>query len=260
MPNPATFRRMNSGQLFTPLSLSELAFWIDFTDTSTITMDGSNLISTVRSKIGGYTATQSTDANKPTWTANTLNGKGVAAFDGGDELLLTGDALSLIRNVSQYEMLTVARATGGSGTARTLFQFTTNNAALTRATLIYQNTNAFVAGGRRLDADAADTTSNGTVTVNTWYVFGSANNHSNATLNMYRNNSITPVATDNSFLTTGSTSDTASARGAIGSNGNGGAFLTGQVAHVFLFKPILSDANRARLFGWIAQETALSVS
>jgi hypothetical protein len=259
MPNPVLNRKLNSGQIFTPMALAEMAAWWDFTDLSTMSINGSNLIASITSKVGGHIAAQSTDANKPTYTANTLNGKSVAAFDGGDELTFSGTTLDMIRNVDQYEFMAVARATGGSGTARFVLNFSTNGATTSRANLLFSNANQFQIGGRRLDADSADSLSNGTVTLNTWYIFGSAANYGTTNIDMYRN-SITAVANKNPWLTAGSTSNTASARAGIGSTGNASSFLIGQIAHVFIFKPILSTYNRTRLIEWLSRECAITLT
>lgn len=66
---------------FVPTSLSGCILWLDANDLSTITKDGSNLVSQWNDKSGvGNNAVQATGAKQPTWTTNTLNGKAIVDF------------------------------------------------------------------------------------------------------------------------------------------------------------------------------------
>lgn len=68
---------------WTPAALgSALALWLDASDASTITLNGS-AVSQWNDKSGNNRhATQATAANQPTYTLNGLNGKPVLTFDG----------------------------------------------------------------------------------------------------------------------------------------------------------------------------------
>jgi len=60
------------GSFVNPLSISGLQLWLDFSDSNSITLSGSN-ISEIRDKSGNnFHATQSTDANRP--SQSTVNG------------------------------------------------------------------------------------------------------------------------------------------------------------------------------------------
>lgn len=71
---------------FNPKSISGLAAWWDFNDAATVTV--STGISAVTDKSGnGRTLTQNTTNNRPAWTANSVNGKYAAVFDGSNDTL-----------------------------------------------------------------------------------------------------------------------------------------------------------------------------
>lgn len=66
---------------FVPTSLSGCILWLDANDLSTITKDGSNLVSQWNDKsTAGNNAVQATGAKQPLWTTNTLNGKAIVDF------------------------------------------------------------------------------------------------------------------------------------------------------------------------------------
>ncbi len=70
--NPRLLRPTPSG--FNPKSISGLLFWVDFSDASSVTLDGSSKISAVNDKSGnGYNGTQTTAGNR--LGVSTLNGR-----------------------------------------------------------------------------------------------------------------------------------------------------------------------------------------
>jgi len=78
---------------FSPLSLPNLALWLDASDTSTITLDGSNNVSEWRDKSGNARhASQATTTQRPSYTSsNQINGVNAPRFDGTDDFLATSN-------------------------------------------------------------------------------------------------------------------------------------------------------------------------
>ena len=95
-----------------PGSLNDIALWLDVADTSSITKDSSNKVSNWADKSGnGGSASQSTAANQPTFTASGLNNLPTLSFDGSNDYLRSSTL-----NISQpYSIFMVAKTTGGSG-------------------------------------------------------------------------------------------------------------------------------------------------
>jgi hypothetical protein len=82
--SPRLLRPRASG--FNPKSISGLAGWWDFNDAATVTVQTG--ISSVLDKSGnGRTLLQTTTNNQPAWTANAINGKYAAVFDGMNDTL-----------------------------------------------------------------------------------------------------------------------------------------------------------------------------
>lgn len=68
-------------------SVSGIYAWYDFSDASTITLNGST-ISQIKDKSGnGLHLTQATAANQPTLTANAMNGRSAATFTGNQYIM-----------------------------------------------------------------------------------------------------------------------------------------------------------------------------
>lgn len=75
---------------FTPRHLANLQLWLDASDASTITQDGSNNVSQWNDKSGkGNNVTQTTAANRPAYTTAGQRGMNVVTFDGSNDFLTT---------------------------------------------------------------------------------------------------------------------------------------------------------------------------
>lgn len=78
---PTHRRRSNTGPITAPTDLPNCALWLDGADADTQTVNGSNLLASWLDKSGNTrTATQSSDAIKPTVHPTGQNGKGTVAF------------------------------------------------------------------------------------------------------------------------------------------------------------------------------------
>ena len=94
-----------------PGSLNDIALWLDVADTSSITKDSSNKVSNWADKSGnGGSASQSTAANQPTFTASGLNNLPTLSFDGSNDYLRSSTL-----NISQPYYFHGCETTGGSG-------------------------------------------------------------------------------------------------------------------------------------------------
>ena len=77
--NPRLLRPRASG--FNPKSISGLSLWLDASDASTITLNGSN-VSEWRDKSGGSpNASQATAASQPAYTSSAINGRPAVDFN-----------------------------------------------------------------------------------------------------------------------------------------------------------------------------------
>lgn len=76
----------NTPFLPTRIGGGNLKLWLDASDTSTITHSSGSVSAWADKSGNGNNATQGTGSSQPTTGVNTINGKNVIAFDGGDQL------------------------------------------------------------------------------------------------------------------------------------------------------------------------------
>jgi len=80
--------RGDEAPAFSPADLADLALWLDATDASTITLDGSNNVSQWDDKSGNARhATQAAALNRPTYLSSGINGLPTVRGDGDDDIM-----------------------------------------------------------------------------------------------------------------------------------------------------------------------------
>lgn len=95
--NPRLLRPLQTG--FSPQKIAGLQLWLDGSDSSTITLNGTT-VSEWRSKVGGIALTQGTAAAQPTLNTNYFSGRSALSFDGGDALATTSAGLAVAPSTS----------------------------------------------------------------------------------------------------------------------------------------------------------------
>ena len=76
------------GGLTDPSTVDNLSLWIDASDGTTVTKDGSNRVSQIDDKVGSYNWTQAGgNALKPIHGTRTINGLDVLDFDGVNQFM-----------------------------------------------------------------------------------------------------------------------------------------------------------------------------
>jgi hypothetical protein len=157
-------RSRGGGATFNPLSIPNLALWLDAADTSTITHT-SNSVSQWNDKSGnGNNATQGTGANQPVTNTRTINGRNVLDFNVAEPRMnlpvaLTGDKNTTCFYVFQVDVSKTHRLMNGTnaGGTRVLMQQTAfqyqymnrNDFTATSAISATFDTNAHIGIARR---------------------------------------------------------------------------------------------------------------
>ena len=86
-----------------PIILPDCALWIDVSDPSSITKDGSSFISQANDKSSnGKNVTEGTGANQPLFVANVFNGLPTMRFDGINDRLATDGTFAVGSNVTMF--------------------------------------------------------------------------------------------------------------------------------------------------------------
>lgn len=182
-------------------------------------------------------AVQGTPASQPTLITNAINGHKAVSFDGvNDFLQLTGAALDVARNRSALTVFIVyAYPSNFSGTRSFLYLSTGTSSTSSRVYMGLKDSSGFLgAGGRRLDTDSALFTGATAPVVGEVAVTTARFVYSSSDLYIYKNGTLS--STNTSFGTNGSTSDTSSLAGVIGSNLAGTAeILPGRIAEILIY-------------------------
>lgn len=153
------------GSGFNPLSIPNLALWLDASDASTLFQDsGGTTAAAADGDVVGYAkdkgtnlwnATQGTALNKPILKLAIQNGRNVIRFDGSNDVLSTPTAAkALFRNKGYgYIFMGVAPNNTASGTTRSLLHVYTPGGAARLALVEGTVANKFSLFAKRLDAD-----------------------------------------------------------------------------------------------------------
>lgn len=98
----------NSGTIFT---ITPAGFWFDFSDSTGMSLDGSNRCASVLDRVNGYSVVQSTSGNKPTFVASSLNSLGGLNFNGSKYMASTQGALAKLTDAARakYTIFVVSK-------------------------------------------------------------------------------------------------------------------------------------------------------
>ena len=236
-------RRVRENGVVVPRLPGLLAWW-DFSDLSTITKDGSNLVSAVTDKSNNSNGLlQATGAKQPTWTAANKNGLDVLDFDGGDALTVPSGIYSLA-NGDWTSFFVVIQDAGANERLMTLA--IAGNAS--RLVIRYAGAgNAVV-----IQNNATGTVPSASATVTNWNIVTAR--HADATTQGIAVNNGTE-ATDANGANIGSI-----VAGAIGADGAAGAsFFNGKMAEILIYNRSLSVAERTSIAAYLSLKWGITI-
>lgn len=244
-------------QLAAPAAIGGLKLWLAAGGITGLA-DGATVATWPDRSGNGFNATQATEANKPLYKVNIINGRPVVRFDGtNDTMALTGGALDIVRNVSGATIFAVVKSTGAAQNGRVVF-FANNVAATSRLSLHQSVAPNWEAIYRRLDADAADTLTDGAANTSP-HVLSLVRDYAAATATLYVDGG--SGTTDATANTAGSTSDTASANAQIGaSSAAGGNPFPGDIAEVIIYNRALTTAERKSIELMLGNKYGIAVT
>lgn len=104
-PIPRIDHRAGQDLRDTPSLLSGLELWFDAADRSTLTFDGA-AVAAWRSKVNGFTATQTTANNRPVYVQNGLNSRPSLLFDGTNDRFDTDCNASRVTGYATFAAVT----------------------------------------------------------------------------------------------------------------------------------------------------------
>lgn len=255
-------------------SMISTALWLDAADASTVTADGSNLVSQVNDKSGNGRNFTSSSTARPTFSANTLNSKAVFTF-GGSQYLTSSSAAStwnFMHTTGGCTFWLVGKA-GNVSNPQTEYNFLGNNSGATSTVghaLYYSDINNgggkdndlavdFVSRGQITTFNVFNVSTNNALTPNVAFLASVARDPGNATAAersaIYMNGS-TPIKLNT--ITSPASSANATHALQIGAAGNNAAPMIGYVSEVIITNSIASTDTRQRIEGYLAHKWGLT--
>lgn len=271
---PPTAAFADSACAWTPATEPGVDVWIDFSDSSEMSLVSSD-IDSVWSKAANDTlqAVAIASTRRPTLTASALNGLSVASFS-GDAMYIANNGggwlngTDIFRNVSGGYVAALYRSnpSNPNSNSRILFFNSTPTDTTTRLGLFQSiassGANSPALLGRRLDADSGQTLNSGSSLGTAWTIVVGYIDWANSDAYVYVNGTL--AASTTSFQTSGSTSNTASNTSpTIGAALNGGASVQhfeGDIAQVFVGRSALTTTVRQKLEGYLAHTYGLTAN
>ena len=258
---------------WTPALIST-ALWLDAADASTVTADGSNLVSNVNDKSGNGRNFTASGGARPTYSTSTLNSKAVFTF-GGSQFLTSTSAAStcnFLHNPNGSTVVAVWKAGNSSdpnallglcGTSTTpstnigLALFYDDRVSAARQNKIVSVIQKGVSG----ESAAANVSADEAMPANAAVILSHIGDPGNATAasrSSLRINAGSAIELNTS--TFAPTSNSASFTLELGSTGNNVFPLTGYIAEFIVLASIASTNTRQRIEGYLAHKWGLTAN
>jgi hypothetical protein len=244
------------GGIINPLHLTP-ALWIDFSDSSKVTLNGSTISQVNDKSANALNFTQAVALNQPSYQTAVQNGLNVARFDGSNDRLTRGSS-DLARNVGGVTIYAIRKWSSSPTAARNIFSIS-NNVATTARVLLFGGlvSNKMGAGGRRLDADSfASISASSNIGTTSFDLDTAVFDYTNSDLYLYTKDVLEGSTT--TFQTSGSTSNTAAAGAAIGSQPNGlTQYFQGDIGEVLIYHSAHDADTRQRVWDYLRTKWAI---
>ena len=214
---------------------SSLIAWFDATDISTITKDGSNLVSVWADKMGtsAYNLAQATSGDKPTWVDDDRNGRDVINFGApAGAYMQTDFGLTLAQ---PYTIVTAWVFAANDSTERVGYD---SNDSSNRAIFIKNST----ASSWRIHAGADLSFTDATIPTNWGYSVGVFNGASSE------------IRINGSSAATGNAGSDSFTPMTVGTDRNAGTPWEQKIMHVLIYNKALSSGEIAELETWLDSE------
>lgn len=243
---------------FDPRTIPGIALWLDASDASSLTLNGST-VSEWRDKSGNARHfAQATAASQP--GTSTLNGRRVLTSTGSAFMAGNAATLGVARNVGGLTIIAVG-GTSAVGFTQTILTFTVSDAAVARASLARTSLSAvqqYSAGGRRLDADSfafagseANQSAAATVLVGTFdYANSDAFLHKGGVL----------AGQNTTFHVNGNTADTNSQGVGLFASPDRRGVMNGSIAEVLVWPRVLTTGERQRIERYLGRKWGITVA
>jgi hypothetical protein len=244
------------GGIINPLHLTP-ALWIDFSDSTTVTLNGSTISQVNDKSASGLNFTQAVALNQPSYQSAVQNGLNVARFDGSTDRLTRGSS-DLARNVGGVTIYAIRKWSASPTASRNIVAVSNNNVIQGRASLFGGFvSNKMGAGGRRLDADSfGSVAASSNIGTTSFDLDTAVFDYTNSDLYLYTKDVLEGSTT--TFQTSGSTSNTAAAGAAIGAQPNGlSQYFQGDIGELLVYHSAHDADTRQRVWDYLRTKWAI---
>lgn len=242
---------------FSPLSIANCKVWLDASDTSTISLSGSEVTQWTDKTANGYAFTQGTSANRPLSGTRTQNSKNVIDFDGSNDRLVSTAAAStwnFLHDGTEYTFLVAfLQDLDGNGAFLGTSAANFGNRGATHGVLasdrIFSQVATGASGTRAVDADV---TSFGDMQVFTYLSYTLKPSNATASERVafrYKNGAANKPNSASGAVSASDATNTL----ALGDASNATTFpFNGVIGEILIYDVALSDANRGLLESYLA--------
>lgn len=205
--------------------------------------------------------TTQTSSQAPTYVSSQplINSKPTVSFQGSDFLTYAFNGKDILRNAPGTTIVFVTKvdqitsynvmmniSVGGSSNAR--FYLTRN----------YSTNGNIRLGGRRLDSNSFQDVTSSAYGAD-YYILTLSINYQNQTLKIYVDSTLD--AQNNSFQTSGNTSNTDSSSVTLGQSGTNAGYFNGEVAELLIFNEDITDSdNQSAIECYLSEKYNITVS
>jgi hypothetical protein len=237
-----------------PTSIPGCALWLDATDSTSMTLSGSNLSQWRDKSSNGFAGTA---VSSPTLQANSINGLSAVQFNGSSQYITFGNVLNL--GTSPISVFAVTRFTGNAGIVGKvssrwfsgrwgLYRFASDGGLVWYADASPSGANIVYA-----DTKIADTTTTTQLLQGSW---------DRSTLSLTQNGT---QRASNTFVNTSNLSNTDTLL--VGGYGNGDGtgvrsdfFLNGVIGEILVYLGALTVSQRQQIEGYLAHKWGLQTN
>lgn len=246
------YKKKKRRKVWTPKNLN-LDLWLDASDASTITLNGSNVTQIIDKSGNNRNAVQAVASNQPVY--DSANKRLQFDFD----FLNVTNATGIAKNIGEMHCFAVCQYSAITTDAQAILHISRGDVDVSSRFMLGQNLSLGSAGmqvaGRRLDADSFQQVSNGTKLTAKLIQHGNIDwKNSNAYL--YVNGSLN--ASNANFQTDGNTSNTDSLAVRLGGISSGNAMFAGYLYELIIVAGVLADTQRQQIEGYLAHKHNLT--
>lgn len=254
----------NPNNNFSPSSINSLAAWYAADAISGVNSSLSNseaVSGWIDISGNGRNFSTFTSGNAPTFVASQaqINSMPTVSFDGSDSLSYSINGKDILRNKSGASVVLVTKV-NQTTSENVLLNITVGNSSVSRFFISRSfGTNGNIRfGGRRLDSNSFQEITSTTNYGTDYHILTLTIDYQNQQLQSFVDSTLD--AQNNTFQTSGNTSDTNSTSVVLGQSANNDRYLNGEIAEILIFNEAISNDNQVAIECYLSEKYNISIA